>query len=238
MVVELEKTLKKFIENYKKKKRIREIESSLAEVLYQASALADFSSFEEMLHAIADASDGATSEEFREAHAETIKGKSFKRAVMAIAERNPSELVEKTLGVLVTAYETGADAAECLRETADEIAEISEITREQSAGLAIERYTLILAAGLIIPLVLGIISNVVSQIDVSLPADLTSVSSVDRTTFLQWSTYANYCYITLLGVMSGAFVAYQSNLPEKKFVYAAALALSALVVFTLVKFFA
>lgn len=237
-MVELEKTVKSFIENYNKKKRMREIESSLAEVLYEASALADFSSFEEMLLAISDASDGATSEEFRVAYDETKRGKSFKRAVMGIAERNPSELIEKTLGVLVTAHETGAGASECLSETADEIAEISEITREQSAGLAIERYTLILAAGLIIPLVLGIISNVVSQIDVSLPADLTSVSPVDRTAFLVWSAYANYCYITLLGVMSGAFVAYQSNVPEKRFVYAAALALSALIVFTLVRVFA
>ena len=226
--------MEKALNYFRRKKRIRLIENSLPEVFYQTSAIADFSSFEDMLKAVAENSEGAVSEEFIKAYNETRHGMSFKKAVSGIIERNKSGLIEKSLNVLISAYETGSDVSSCLLETADEIASEEEMMKEQSAGLIIEKYTLLLSAGLIIPLILGILSGVINSINLQLPAELSAVTQTERDEFIKYAFYANHFYLLITGFISGFFIAYQSNSPEKKWLYAFALSACSLIVFKIV----
>lgn len=221
------------LKSYYQKKKISEIEENLPEVFYTASALTDYSSFEEMIKIISENSTGAISQEFSNAYNEIGKGESFENAMKNICIRNKSEIIEKAIEVLIIAYETGADVSECLFETAEEMSKIIELKKEQSAILVIEKTTLLVASMLIIPLVLGMLSNVITQTGFDLPDEISSVSSETREAFSFYTSIGNHLYIIILGIISGLFISDFENSSEKRIFYPVLMPIVGLAVFRL-----
>lgn len=132
---------------YLVKKRKNEIEYYLTDALFQASSLSDFAAIEEIVKTISESNYGALSEEFSKVYKEIKTGSSFEDAIMKMCKRNRSRIVERSMSILLSGYQTGSRISEALRETAEDISQTFDIHRQRAASMTIEKYTLLLAGG-------------------------------------------------------------------------------------------
>ncbi len=72
------------------------------------------------------------------------------------SERTPSILISRALRLLQVGYQTGGNLSKALRETAGDLLSSFTLVRERAALLSVQRYTLLAAAGLLVPAILGL----------------------------------------------------------------------------------
>lgn len=224
------------IPKYLSGKRTREIEYFLSDALYQASSLSSFASVEEILKSIAESGYGSLSEEFEKAYREIQTGASFEDSLKNIVERNRSKLLEKCLGVLILGYQTGADISNALREIADDISQTFDIYRQRSVGMTVEKYTLLMAGGIIVPLLLGSMISLVQGLNLSSLAGLGfGLKESLKNSILHNAVIGNQIYIGIYAIISSVFVAFQENKIENALTYSALILPSSLILFNVVK---
>jgi pilus assembly protein TadC len=217
---------------YAEDKRRAEIEQYLPDALFMIASLPRGARMEKALLAVATSDYGALSEEFAAVCRRIKAGAGIPEALQAMAERNGSLLLSRAVELLVMGYKTGADISGALRETAEDIFEFSDIVRERGATLAMQKYTLLVAGGLLVPVILGMLSNLVFSLDLSgaeqwgigLPAQ-------QRAELLSAATNASQAYLVIYSVISGFFVALQEGQTRRFVVYAAVLAPVTLLLF-------
>ena len=151
------------VPNYFWARRQAAIEEELPQALYRAAS----NTFVPLEAMVEELSEGGSplAQEFGKAHMQVSNGVAVDEALEAMAECNSSRLLKRAIGLVLQGYRTGADMGDALRETAEEISGIAEVVREQAATTAIEKYTLLLAGGAIVPLVLGSLVSMVMSMD-------------------------------------------------------------------------
>jgi pilus assembly protein TadC len=217
---------------YKSRKRTREMEEALPAALYQMASLSSFSPIEEAVRSVAESRHGALSEEFAAACNEMRTGSSFENAIGGVVSRNDSWLLRRALETILVGYETGADTAELLKSTAEDIEKTHDLHRQRAAAMAVEKYTLLLAGAVIVPLVLGIMISLVSGMSLNFPSELSGADEGVRKLVLSNAVLGNQLYIAVYSVMASFFIALQENKKEKAAVYAAVLLPVSLLVFS------
>ncbi len=144
------------------------LENFLPDALFQAATLGRGVKPERAIEAIAGAGYGELSAEFRAAANEIAAGSSVPRSLRAIGARNSgSLLLGRAVGLIATAYSTGAEMETAIRETAEDIFELFGLVRERASMLAMQRYTLLIGGSVLVPVILGAITGVVSSLDLS-----------------------------------------------------------------------
>ena len=225
--------IERIINGYKREKRNKEIECYLAEALYRASSLSSYTSFENILKAIGESGYGALSEEFRKAHTEVRGGESMDTALERIAKRNESRILKRTIDILVNGYRTGMDLSEALKETAEDAEKILEIERENNASMIVEKYTILFAGGVIVPLILGTMIALVSGLDLSSLSEF-GVQANDGV--LQNAILGNQVYVVIYSIIASLFIAFQENKKENSVLYMALLLPLAIVLFNAARY--
>lgn len=179
---------------------------------------------EKAIEFISESGYGALSDEFGKAVLEMRKGASFRESMENMKKRNRSEVLDRALGLLAQGYDSGADMGSTFREAASDLLESNAILRERNSTLVIEKYTLLLAGGLIVPLVLGLISGLVAGFDFSALGELgIGAGEAERAGLLEAAMFANVAYIAEYSLLASLFVANQEGNLKKSLVYAALL---------------
>lgn len=212
-----------FYPRYEDRKRIREMEKEIVPCLYHASSVASFKPTEKVLKTISHGH-RELSKEFKKAHREIETGSSVKKALKRMKERVDSDLVKRTVEVLVTGHESGADLSKALEETAEEAAQLYKVKRKREVASTVEKYTLLLAGGVIVPLLLGSLISVIGSLN------FTGLSSMEiglsqgvKEAIRRNSVLGNQLYIGVYSVLASFFVAYQEKKIERGLVYMAIL---------------
>lgn len=206
------------------------IEEELPQALYRAASN-PFIPLEELVEDLAEGS-SPLAKEFSRAARQVKNHVPVDQALENMAKASDSQLLKRALGLLLQGYRTGADMSDALRETAEEISGVAEVLREQAAATTIEKYTLLLAGGVIVPLVLGALISMVSSLDFTGLSELgfSSTEGVFENALL-----GTQLYIVEYAVLASLFVALQENSREKAFVYAAVLVPLSIALFMLAK---
>lgn len=212
--------------------RQRQLEAELAQALHRAASNS-FLPAEALLAELA-AGDGALAKEFRKASMQVKNGIPVDDALEAMAGANDSRMLAMALGLLVQCYRTGADMAGAFRETADEISGIASVMRQQAISTTVEKYTLLLAGGVIVPLVLGALVAMVGSLSFSGLSEL-GFGAVDQGALLANALLGSEVYIAEYAVIASVFVAYQESSLEKAVVYIAVLVPLSLALFMLAR---
>lgn len=224
------------VPKYFSNKKTREIEYFLSDALYQASSLSSFASVEEILKSIADSGYGPLSEEFEKAYWEIQTGASFEDSLKSMIKRNRSELLEKCLRVLILGYETGANISDALKEIAEDISQTFDLYRQRSASMTVEKYTLLMAGGIMVPLILGSMISLVQGLNLSALSGLGfGLKESLKNSILNNAVLGNQIYIGIYAIMSSVFVAFQENKIENALVYSAIILPLSLILFNIVK---
>ena len=156
------------VASYLASRKIEEAESHLPDALYSAASTHKLLSAEKMLLFLSKGGFGSLSAAFELALRRQKAGDSFSSSMAAAALQCPSPLVQRAFSLLVVSYETGANMYSSLREAAQDVSSFFSLVRERSSQLAVQRYTILAASSLLVPLILGTV--------VSLSPMLSSVS--------------------------------------------------------------
>lgn len=213
-----------FWQEYKFERRKRKIETLVPDMLLQASIFPKGTSAERIISYIANSEYGELSREFMNAKQKIYKGETVENALKEIKESNKSRVLARAINLFLEGYASGADMGQTLQEAADDLLETNSIIRERSANLIIEKYTLLFAGGLIVPVILGLLVGMITKLDFSAIAEFgIGMASGEREAVLGAALLGNTIYIAEYAIIASFFVANQEGNIKKAVLYAAAL---------------
>lgn len=209
-----------FFHLYWFEKNKREKEMLVPDALLQASAFPEGTDIVKIAKYLSNADFGLLGKEFGKVHSEVLKGASVKQAFGNMEKRCKSKIIERMCRLLVQGYESGAGMQAVLKEAADDLLETSSLVRERISALVIEKYTLLLAGGIIVPAVLGLIAGMISSLDFSsFSAIEIGLPPEQRKELLEAALLGNNFYIFEYALLASFFVAFQENNSKKTAIY-------------------
>lgn len=158
---------------------------------------------------------GELSSEFRRVRRLVSTGIPPEKAMRAVAVASGSYLFNNAVTMLITGMRSGSNWSELIRNAAEDIEALIDMERERASALALQRYAVLLSAGLFVPGILGITKRMVDR--------LTESNLFEATDTLTAVQDAVVVHIALLAVMSAVFVALLEGRPKKAIIYAVAL---------------
>jgi len=205
----------KLLDIYFKAVRKAKFEEELAEALFTAASLSSLMPFEEVVGQLGKGN-GVLAREFKMASNQLAAGVGVKESLEGIKERVGSELCDRAVDLLVKAYETGGGAQHALREAAEDINSTIGLIKEHSARVTLEKMTMLLAGGVVVPLTLGALVSLVG----SLGSFDMGFGSADKGLIVANAVLGNQIYIVEYALIASFFVGLQEHRPEKGLVYA------------------
>lgn len=199
----------------------RDKELIVPDLLLQASIFPKGTEITRMIKYVGDGNYGLLGDEFKTAYNEIQKGSSVEDALSGIKNRCKSRVIERAINLLIHGYKSGADMSQIFKETAEDILETNEILRERGAALIIEKYTLIFAGGIIVPVILGLLSGMVSGMNFSIIEGLElGMSAVERKEIFNAAILGTQIYIIEYAIIASLFIANQEGNMKNAVIYA------------------
>ncbi len=187
--------------------RTAEIEARLPDALLHASSFSKGTPLDKIIKSIADSGYGPLSIEFAAAHSQIKSGADVPSALSSISEENDSVLLSRATELLSQAYSAGGEMSMALKETAADMFSIFSIVRERESTLALQKYTLLFGGALLVPLVLGAITNVISKLGGQGMELISSMSSLERASLISASIGAAQIYLVIYSLLASLFIA-------------------------------
>ncbi len=208
-----------FVLLYKVEGRATEIEGFLPDALFQAASLEQGIPMEKIIDNLSSSGYKSLSDEFKIAFREIKTGSSVPDALNNLRERNPSNLLDRAVTLLIQCYKTGKEVQSAIRETADDVFEALSIVREREAILAMQKYTILFGGCIIVPIIIAFVLNIVSGLSYSEMEGFTKVSEDQRIELLNAANEASKIYIIIYAFLASIFVATQEGKTRKFIVY-------------------
>ncbi|AJF60206.1 MAG: type II secretion system F family protein [Candidatus Diapherotrites archaeon] len=204
--------------------RRKKIEELVPDLLLQASMLPAGTSLEKAIERFSKADYGELSREFRRAHESILSGASPEEALEKMNNSNRSKTLERAVNLIVQGINSGSEASHVFKETAEDILETNSILRERSSSMVVEKYTLLLGGGIIVPLILGLLVGMVHELNFNSLAELgIGLPTEQREAVMQAALLANQLYLVEYAIIASVFVAFQESDSKKALLYAAVL---------------
>jgi pilus assembly protein TadC len=212
--------LKFFYIQYLEEKTLREKEKLMPDVLLHASSFPKGISTVEIIKHLSNTKFKLISNEFKRVEREIRKGASVSEALSNFKKRNKSRIISRAINLLIQGHESGAEMSEVFRETAQNILETQGIIRERNSALTIEKYTLLFAGGIIVPLILGLLTALIQGFDFNALKELSiGLSKQNRKELLSSAMLGNQVYIIEYAIIASIFVANMENNSRKALIY-------------------
>jgi len=211
---------------YKEKTRQRKISEQIPEALLLTRGS---NSINELVHEIA--------------RVENELGKEFKAVEHSMralpiekALDNLSKPLEQVVIALKTCAQTGVQLDKVLEPVYEQAARNQSLLRERQSSLAIEKQTLLLAGGVLVPMILGIIVSIVTNLGFQDLHGLgLGMSLQDKIALSSAAVLGSQIYIVEYALMASFFIALLEERIEKTLLYSVVLVPLSLSLFILTK---
>lgn len=177
-----------------------------------------------ILRFCASAHFGLLGNEFSKALSEIQNGASVENALQNIKKRCQSPVIDRMIELLVAGYESGADLSAVFREVAEDLYQTKALFSERQAALLVEKVTVLVAGGLIVPVVLGLVWSMMNRFDFSTLSVLEiGLDAASRKTLWSAALLGTQAYLIEYALLASVFVAIQEAQHSKAILYAAIL---------------
>ncbi|MCC7552652.1 type II secretion system F family protein [Candidatus Micrarchaeota archaeon] len=198
--------------------RILKMEHALPDLLFQAASFQKGAGTEEPIKQMAKYDYGPLSNEYAIAYRQIKAGLSIETALTNMYERNSSPLIERANKMLIYGFQTGADMYQALRETAEDMFSLFSLIRERRAVLSLQKYTILIGGTMLVPLILGIVLQVMSSLDLSVIMNYLG-QKIDTKSILETSSIVIPIYLVIYSFLSSYMIADQEGEPKKAVIY-------------------
>jgi Flp pilus assembly protein TadB len=230
-------TFSYFLFEYLYEKKKKELEDFIPDMLLTASIFSAHNTIEEVISFIAREDYGLLSKEFFKAEQEIKKGASITEALNQINERINSNILKRTINLMNWGYKSGINTSELFKEAAEDLLETKTILSERNSTTLIEKYTLLIAGGILVPLILGLIVKMVLELNIPVIEGLEiGLSAEKRKALLEAALQSNQVYIIEFSLISSYFIALIEGNQKKTILYCIILIPLSLIVYTAVQF--
>ncbi len=217
-------TLFYFYLDYLRERKQKRIESLLPTALLHVSSFPPRSSMEKIISSLAESGYGELSSEFKLTEQQITRGLPVPKALENLRARNSSQLFRYAIGLLQNSYRSGVDLRDSFQRIANEVFELQSISRESAASFSLQKYTLLFGGGVIVPLVLGSLLNLVYGLALPQSQELNDAI-----------IFGNQAYLFIYSLLSSVFVASNENNLKKSVLYFSFLAPTTFLLFYLVE---
>ncbi len=190
--------------------RASELDASIPDAMFRASALGKSASFEKMLSQISEADSGPLSEEFSGVLRQIRSGANPIDALNSLSLRTNSLLLSRCARLLVIAYRGGSDTYWAVRATAEDMLSLFSLIRERASALSLQKYTLLAASAILIPLILGSVTLAVSGFAKDF-ATLGISQGKSQAGLFQAAHDSAFAYLLIFSAISAVFIANQEG---------------------------
>jgi hypothetical protein len=204
------------LELLKEENRQKTIENSLQDILLQASLFPKGTEITKILEYIVKQKYTYVSLEFNIALKQIKKGYSVEKSLNEIILRNKSKLFERVIKLLIIGYKSGKDMQFVFNKISQYILKTHELERERYSSLAIQKYTLILASAILVPLILGWIQSIISQFDFTSFQNIGVITP--ETKLIEYAKISTKIYLFELSLISSYFIAIIDG-NKKRFIF-------------------
>lgn len=147
---------------------------------------------------------GPLSKEFHIAYDQIRKGFRVEAALKEITYRNKNKFLDRTINLLITAYNSGKDLSATFLKIAKDIEKTKEIEQDKYSALAIQKYTLLLSCVILIPMVMAWIVNVISTINLNFLSENNLIGSSNL--LKDYAILSIKIYIGEFAIISSIFI--------------------------------
>ena len=145
-----------FYPYYKAVKTVASIEENLADALKQiASTLQAGGTFEMALREVVNADYGPLSKQFRYVLNDLQGGSVIDIALGRFAERVPSDLVRRTVTIIIDAFHAGGGLAKVLEDVAEDARQTYRLMEERKAKTTMQSMFIVVSAVVLFPFIVG-----------------------------------------------------------------------------------
>ncbi|MEW6295779.1 MAG: type II secretion system F family protein [Candidatus Diapherotrites archaeon] len=217
-------------------KRKREKERMVPDLLLQASLFPRGTATTKIISYMAKTEFGLLSKEFKKVNSEIRKGASIEKALSRMQQRCKSKIVERAADLLIQGHSSGAEMHSVFKETAEDVLETQSIIRERNATTTIEKYTVLMAAAIIVPLILGLIVGLIEGLNFQGIAELSlGLSSKERKALLEAALTANFSYIIEYSLIASIFISHHEGNKKKAIIYSLILIPASIITYTIAR---
>jgi hypothetical protein len=167
-------------------------------------------------------------EEWKKMVHEIRGGKSPREVLDQLGRGRNSPILDAVRALLVRTYESGLPFGNATRTLAQKIISHHAALHERRAVLLVEKYTILLAGGLLVPFLLGLLTGVVSTLPMS-----EEFSSPDAVGLFTTALVGVRGYLFVYAILAGVFVGLQDGRPAQSIFYSLILLPSAQLVYVL-----
>lgn len=173
-------------------------------------------------------------EEFSFALQQSEKGLSLENAIEKIKQRNPeSKFIEKAVDFILLGLASGANLSKLFNDTARNLMKSKQLLEERNSSLALQKYSLILIALFLMPLILGMISSIISSFDISMLSLFDeNISLSEKKDSMFVIKQAILIYLIEFSFITAFFISLIENNKSKLPIYGILFAVSSLAIFS------
>ncbi|MBU1197931.1 type II secretion system F family protein [Candidatus Micrarchaeota archaeon] len=212
--------------DYSEEQRQRTLEKEIPYALFHVAVFPASTSFEQRVASLSESGVGQIASEFERVGQRLHRGFSLSEAFEPFLHRNQSRLLHRTVRFIQTIYETGSDASDAFKRLGEHVLQLHQLAQEQFAMHSLQKYTVLLSAGLLIPFILGTLFSTSQTIDSS------SASLYSTMQFVM------PLYLALFSGVASLFLALQEGNIKKAVFYLSLVGPCSLLVFSVTSRFA
>ncbi|RLG21813.1 hypothetical protein DRN74_00080 [Candidatus Micrarchaeota archaeon] len=224
----------RILKTYFEKKKEREMEEEIPEILYHVANMLSYTSIEEVINWIASR-EGEIGRRFLLVNRKIKNGESAERALLELRESVRSDFIKRAVDMLISECRTGAKNSNMLREVAEDMQDMLQARREKTASATVEKYTLLIAGTVIVPLLLGLMISISHNLSSAELGDF-ALSSVDSA-IIENSILGSQIYIVEYAFIAALFIAIQEGKSENMLRYLIIILPSSVLIFNLAQRF-
>jgi Flp pilus assembly protein TadB len=145
-------------------KQTNSIEKQIPDSLMIVAALPQTTPFEKIIQWLSETTPQPIRKEWKKVFDCIQKGQNIQEALRGFGKNYVSSSIPKVKHLLIQGYEKGSNIQLPAAKLANHLLDSQTLVNERKAALMIEKYTLLLAGGMLVPLLLGLMVGVVSQL--------------------------------------------------------------------------